>query len=96
MRSTGSSNSSQPWIRTSFRRWRSTSSNIALSWAYWFSLRVKPMTLTSYSATACRMVEPQPQPMSSSVMPGSRFSLSSASLRFAYCASSSVISGRSK
>ncbi|COY43098.1 Uncharacterised protein [Mycobacterium tuberculosis] len=54
------------------------------------------MTLTSYSATACRMVEPQPQPMSSSVMPGSRFSLSSASLRFAYCASSSVISGRSK
>lgn len=97
MRSIGSSgNSSHPWIRTSLRRGLSILSNSATQWAYWFSLSVRPMTSTSYSSTAWRMVEPQPQPMSSSVIPGSRFSLSSASLRLAYWASSSVLAPSSQ
>ena len=37
---------------------------------FWFSDSVRPMTLTSYFSTARMIVEPQPQPMSSSVIPG--------------------------
>ena len=64
IRSTGSSNSSQPrnWIS----RERSVSISSSSSWpsAHWLRLSVRPMTLTSYCSTARRIAEPQPQPMS--------------------------------
>ena len=41
----------------------------------WFSDNVRPTTLTSYFSMARRTVAPQPQPMSSSVIPGSRLQL---------------------
>ena len=44
---------------------------------FWFSDSVRPMTLTSYFSTARMIVEPHPQPMSSSVIPGCRPSLPS-------------------
>ena len=44
------------------------------------------MTLTSYFSIARFMVAPQPQPMSSSVMPGFRSSLSRLRSIFAICA----------
>ena len=63
---------------------------------FWFSDSVRPMTLTSYFSTARMMVEPQPHPMSSSVMPGFSPSLPSDRSTLARCASSSVMSSRSK
>ncbi|OBI46111.1 hypothetical protein A5707_21945 [Mycobacterium kyorinense] len=59
-------------------------------------LSVIPMTLTSYFSIACRMVEPQPQPMSSSVIPGSSPNLPSARSRLACWASSSVVAPSSQ
>jgi hypothetical protein len=64
--------------------------------AAWFFDRVRPTTLTSYFSIARIIVEPQPQPTSSSVMPGSRPSLPSARSTLASCASPRVISSRSK
>ena len=57
---------------------------------------VRPMTLTSYFSIARFMRRPQPQPMSSSVMPGLRSSLSRFRSTLAICASSSVMSGAVK
>jgi hypothetical protein len=54
------------------------------------------MTLTSYLSTARMIVDPQPQPMSSSVIPGCRPSLPSDRSTLAICASSRVMSSRSK
>ncbi|CFS28124.1 Uncharacterised protein [Mycobacterium tuberculosis] len=64
--------------------------------ACWFLDNVRPMTLTSNRSTARLMVVPQPHPMSSSVMPGLRSSLSRLRSTLAYWASSSVSSGGSK
>ncbi|SHW73782.1 Uncharacterised protein [Mycobacteroides abscessus subsp. abscessus] len=55
-----------------------------------------PMTLTSNLRIARSRQAPQPQPMSSSVMPGSRLSLPSARSNLAIWASASVKSSRSK
>src|ERR1700720_1333346 len=56
----------------------------------------RPTTFTSYFSMARRMVAPQPQPTSSSVMPGCRPSLPSARSILASWASSSVMPPRSK
>ena len=96
MRSTGSSNCSQPSSSTRLVRGLSDAANTFSTWAFWFSLSVRPMTLTSYFSIARIIVEPQPQPTSSSVIPGSRPSLPSARSTLASCASSSVMSSRSK
>jgi hypothetical protein len=67
IRSTGSSNCSQPCSSTRLLRGLSISSNIRATWARWFLERVSPITLTSYFSIARRIVESQPQPMSSNV-----------------------------
>ena len=51
------------------------------------------MTLTSYFSIARCSVRPQPQPISSSVMPGLRSSLSRFRSTLAICASDSVTLG---
>ena len=96
IRSTGSSNCSQPCSST--RRVRSVSIASSSSWPNfaWFLLSVRPTTLTSCFSIARFITEPQPHPMSSSVMPGCRSSLPSARSILAICASSSVMSSRSK
>ena len=96
MRSTGSWNFSHPSNSTRRVRGVSSSSNVFCTCSAWFSDNVRPTTLTSYFSMARRMVAPQPQPMSSSVIPGSSFSLPSARSILASCASSSVMSSRSK
>ncbi|CFE84003.1 Uncharacterised protein [Mycobacterium tuberculosis] len=96
MRSTGSLNCSHPASNTRLSRGVSISSNDFCTWAAWFFDNVRPTTLTSYCAIARRMVAPQPQPISSSVMPGCRPSLPSARSILAIWASSSVMSSRSK
>ena len=71
-------------------------SSIRWTWPAWFSDSVRPTTLTSYFSMARRMVAPQPQPMSSNVIPGCRPSLPSARSILASWASSSGMSSRSK
>ena len=78
MRSTGSANCSQPSSSTRLLRGLSIWSNDFFTWVAWFFDNVRPMTLTSYFSIARRMAAPQPQPTSSSVIPGCRPSLPSA------------------
>ena len=96
IRSTLSSNSSQPCSRTSTVRCVGILASLALLYSNWLRLSVIPITLTSYFSIARTSAPPQPQPMSSNVMPGSRLSLPSARSNFAFDASSSVMSSRSK
>ena len=65
MRSTGSSNCSQPSSSTRLLRGLGDAANTFSTWAFWFWLNVRPMTLTSYFSSARLSVAPQPQPMSS-------------------------------
>ena len=81
---------------TRFVRGLVESANSFSTWACWFLLSVSPTTLTSYFSMARFRVAPQPQPMSSSVIPGLSPSLPSDRSIFAICASSSVMSSRSK
>ena len=96
IRSTLSSNSSQPCSRTSTLRSVGISASLALLYSNWLRLSVMPMTLTSNFSIARSSAPPQPQPMSSNVIPGSRFSFPSAKSNFAFWASSRVMSSRSK
>ena len=96
MRSTGSLNSSQPCSSTRLVRGLSEVANTSSTCSCWFLLNVRPITLTSYFSIARIMVAPQPQPTSRTVMPGCSPSFPSARSILAICASSSVMSSRSK
>ena len=89
IRSTGSSNSSQPCRRTSTVRDVEMSASIALLYSHWLRLNVMPMTLTSYfcdgelqcTAPTASDVEQRHPGLEAQVCPSARSN-------FATCASS--------
>ena len=96
IRSTGSLISDQSCSNTLYDRSVSTVASSCSQYACWFLLSVTPTTLTSYFSSARFIIEPQPQPTSSSVMPGFSPSLPRLRSSLAICASSMVMSSRGK